>query len=251
MTGGNLGFATGPLVIALFIPLLDARATVVVLIPAAAVAAVLLEQRRRLALPVVPVHEARAAGGRTDGRAMGLLVALTTMRTWTQFGLLLMVPLVLTEERGWSDRASGLAVFAFMLAATLGTIAGSVLADRLGGRRMIAWTLPLGAPLVVGVALAPTAAAVACLALAGFVVMASMSVTVVLGQAYMPHRKALAAGLMIGFASIGSAAPGVALVGLVADAAGRRAALLVVALFPLLGGLLALLLPRSRRARVA
>jgi FSR family fosmidomycin resistance protein-like MFS transporter len=244
MTGGNLGFATGPLVTALFIPLLDARATTVILIPAAVVCGVLLARRAQVALPVIPVHEARAAGGRTDVRGMTLMVALTTLRTWTQFGLLLLVPLILTEEDGWSDRASGLAIFAFTMAMTAGTIVGAVVADRIGGRRMLALSLPLAAPLVVGVALAPTAAAVVCLALTGFVTLASMSVTVVMGQAYMPHRMALAAGLMIGFASIGSAAPGLALVGVIADATSRETALLVVATFPLVAGLLAALLPR-------
>jgi FSR family fosmidomycin resistance protein-like MFS transporter len=246
MTGGNLGFAAGPLVTALFIPLLDARATVVVLIPAAVVCGVLLARRARVTLPVTPVHEARAAGGRSDVRGMTLMVSLTTLRTWTQFGLLLLVPLILTEERGWSDRQAGLAIFAFTMSMVFGTIAGAALADRIVGRRMQAWTLPLAAPLVVGVALAPTGVAVACLALCGFVTLASMSVTVVMGQAYMPHRMALAAGLMIGFASIGSAAPGVILIGAIADATSRETALLVVAAFPLVAGLLAAMLPRPR-----
>ena len=67
-----------------------------------------------------------------------------------------------------------------------------------------------------------------------------------MGQAYLPHRMALAAGLMIGFASIGSAAIGLALIGAIADATGRQTAILVTARFPLVAGLLAALLPRPR-----
>jgi FSR family fosmidomycin resistance protein-like MFS transporter len=179
-------------------------------------------------------------------RGFGLLVMVTTMRTWTQFGLLLLVPLVLTEERGWSDAESGLAVFGFTMAATLGTIAGSLAADRVGGRAMLAASLPLAAPLVLAIPYASTGLGITALVLTGFLVMASMSVTVVMGQAYLPHRMALAAGIMIGFASIGSATPGLVLVGAVAEVAGRDAAFWLVAAFPLIGGILAAMLPRPR-----
>jgi MFS transporter, FSR family, fosmidomycin resistance protein len=246
MTGGNLGFAVGPLMTALFIPLLDTRATVAVLVPGAVVAALLLARRAQVTLPLTPIAVARRLSGGPQLRGFGLLVMVTTMRTWTQFGLLLLVPLVLTEERGWSDGESGLVVFGFTMAATLGTIAGSLAADRVGGRAMLAASLPLAAPLVLAIPYASTGLGITALVLTGFLVMASMSVTVVMGQAYLPHRMALAAGIMIGFASIGSATPGLVLVGAVAEVAGRDAAFWLVAAFPLIGGILATMLPRPR-----
>jgi FSR family fosmidomycin resistance protein-like MFS transporter len=79
--------------------------------------------------------------------------------------------------------------------------------------------------------------------------MASFSVTVALSQEYLPDRLALAAGLMIGFGAIGSAPPGLALFGAIADAAGREAAIWGIALLPLLGAAVSLLLPeRGGRA---
>jgi MFS transporter, FSR family, fosmidomycin resistance protein len=72
-----------------------------------------------------------------------------------------------------------------------------------------------------------------------------------MGQEYLPDRLALAAGLMIGFGAIGSAPPGLALFGAVADAAGREAALWGVAALPLAGGALALLLPERGRTAAA
>ena len=56
-----------------------------------------------------------------------------------------------------------------------------------------------------------------------------------MGQEYLPDRLALAAGLMIGFGAIGSAPPGLALFGAIADAAGREAAIWGIAALPLLG----------------
>ena len=73
--------------------------------------------------------------------------------------------------------------------------------------------------------------------------MASFSVTVAMGQAYLPGRLALAAGLLIGFGAIGSAPIGLALFGWIADTAGREEAIWGLALLPLIGATLAFLLP--------
>jgi len=124
-----------------------------------------------------------------------------------------------------------------------------VLADRIGGRRMLLWTMPLVAPLIAGFLLTDGPLSILLLSLAGFVLLASFSVTVMMGQDYMPHRLALAAGLMIGFGAIGSAPPGLALFGAIADWAGREAALWGVAALPLLAGALAVLLPETRAGR--
>lgn len=254
MLGGNAGFAAGPLLAALFIPVLDARATLVFLVPGLVVAVWLHHERHRITIPVVP----RTAGvstpspSRASTWAVTLLLVVTSMRTWTQFCLLALVPLLLTGQRGFSDQAAGFAVVAFSAAGAAGTLAGAALADRVGGRRMLIWTMPVVTPLIAAFLLMDGWAAIAPLAAAGFVLMSSFSVTVMMGQEYLPDRLALAAGLMIGFGAIGSAAPGLALFGAIADAAGRETALWGVAMLPLIGGALALALPRRRQmARTA
>jgi len=248
MVGGNAGFAAGPLLAALFIPLLDARATLVFLVPGAAVALWLHRERGRLAVPVVPRRRSAGPIPRSSLHGVGLLLVVTSMRTWTQFCLLALVPLWLASERGYSDQGAGLAVFAFAAAGAVGTIAGAALADRVGGRRMLLWSMPAVSPMVAGVLLLDGAASIVLFAAAGFVLLASFSVTVVMGQEYLPDRLALAAGLMIGFGAIGSAPPGLALFGAIADAAGREAAIWGIAALPLVGGALAALLPEPRRA---
>jgi hypothetical protein len=69
-----------------------------------------------------------------------------------------------------------------------------------------------------------------------------------MGQEYMPHRLALAAGLMIGFAAIGSGAIGLAWIGPLADLAGRETALWAVAALPLAATLLSAALPPPHRS---
>jgi MFS transporter, FSR family, fosmidomycin resistance protein len=249
MLGGNAGFAVGPLLAALFIPFLDARATLVFLIPGLVVAVWLHHERDRLAVPVVPRAQAGSPAVPGEGPwSVALLLLVTSMRTWTQFCVLALAPLLLTGERGFSAQGAGFAVVVFSGAGAAGTLAGAALADRVGGRRMLVWSMPLVAPLLAAFLLLDGTAALLPLAGAGFVLMSSFSVTVMMGQEYMPDRLALAAGLMIGFGAIGSAPPGLAIFGAIADAAGREAALWGVVALPLIGGLVSLLLPARRPA---
>ncbi|MEZ0285768.1 MAG: MFS transporter [Thermoleophilia bacterium] len=244
MVGGHAGFALGPLLAALFIPLLDERATLVFLVPGIAVSLWLYRQRGRLtvAVPRPRAHAPRRA--RASNWNIGLLLFVTSMRTWTVFCLLALAPLLLVDDRGYSDQAAGFAVAAFAGAGAVGTVAGAALAERVGGRRMLLWTLPAVAPLIAGFLLTDGAVSIVLFTAAGFVALASFSVTVMMGQEYLPDRLALAAGLMIGFGAIGVAPPGLALFGAIADAAGREAAIWGIATLPLLAGAVALLLPK-------
>ena len=247
MVGGNAGFAAGPLVVALAIPFLDARATLAFLVPGLAVALWLHRSRAALTVPVPAADPAAAPPPPAQVAGISLLLVVTSLRTWAQFGLLALFPLMLVDDRAFSDQQAGLAVFAFSAAGVVGTVAGAMFADRAGGRRLLVWTLPVATPLTA-VALA-TEGWVSMLAftLVGFVLLSSFSVTVMMGQEYLPGRLALAAGLMIGFGAIGSAAPGLALFGAIADLAGRETALWCIAVLPAVAGALALLLPAPRR----
>jgi MFS family permease len=76
--------------------------------------------------------------------------------------------------------------------------------------------------------------------------MASFSATVVMGQQYMPHRPALAAAWVLGFAAIGAATPWLPVIGAIADAAGRETALWIIAAIPVVSAAIAAFLPDPR-----
>ena len=95
------------------------------------------------------------------------------------------------------------------------------------------------------------------LAAIGFVTVMSFSVSVVMGQEYLPSRLGLASGVTLGFA-IGVGGIAAAILGVIADAAGLETVMWIVAALPLLGLLLAQTLPLtpaevrlSRPARAA
>ncbi len=242
--GGNIGFAVGPLMVALAAPSLGERTTLLVLIPGAIAVALLVANHRRIAHPV-PAHEARRVGT-THLSGMVLLVTATSVRTWVQLGLLTIVPLYLTDERGMSTRDQGLVIFLFVMTGTVGTIVGSFVADHIGGKAMLVGSLPLAAPFIGGFILSDGAIGITCLAAAGFIVMASFSATVVMGQNYMPHRLALAAAWVLGFGAIGAATPWLPVIGAIADSAGREAALWTLAALPLAAAAVAAFLPEPK-----
>lgn len=243
--GGNLGFAIGPLAVALFIPLLDERTTLIFLVPGAIACTMLLTNTRRIGLPVIarPAGQATPATGRSDRRGMTLLVTAVSLRTWVQLGLMTIVPLYLTDQRGLSDRHQAFVIFAFVMTGSLGTIAGSLVADRIGGRAMLMGSLPLATPLIGLFILMDGSAGIVAFAAAGFILMASFSATVVMGQEYMPHRLALAAAWVLGFGAIGSATPWLPAIGAIADAHGRETALWIIAALPVAAAAVAALLP--------
>jgi FSR family fosmidomycin resistance protein-like MFS transporter len=243
MLGGNAGFALGPLLAAIAIPFLDERSTLVFLVPGALVSLWLWHDRSRLAVPVSRPHRDAPPPPRAPTRAIVLLMTVTSMRTWTQFGLLALAPLLLVDDRGFSEQAAGFAVVAFSGAGAAGTLVGAGIAERIGGREMLMSTMPIAAPLIAVFLLTDGPVSIAAFAAAGFVLMASFSVTVAMGQAYLPGRLALAAGLMIGFGAIGSAPPGLALFGWIADTWGRETAIWGLSILPLIGATLAFLLP--------
>ena len=205
MVGGNAGFALGPLLAALFIPLLDERATLVFLVPGIAVSLWLYRAARtRLTVAVPAPARARSAPRpRQQLRTSSCCCSSPACAPGPCSACSPWRPLLLVDDRGYSDQAAGFAVAAFAGAGAVGTVAGAALADRVGGRRMLLWTLPAVAPLIAGFLLTDGAVSIVLFTAAGFVALASFSVTVMMGQEYLPDRLALAAGLMIGFGAIG------------------------------------------------
>lgn len=246
--GGNVGFAFGPLIVASFVPLLEERTTLLILVPGVVALGLLLADIGRVTVPVVlpEAHPERVAGV-TDLRGMLLLITTVSLRTWTQFGLMAIVPLYLTGERGMGDRAQGFVIFAFVITGAIGTMAGGMLADAIGGRRMLMLTLPVATPCIAAFILDDGWPGVVALSAAGFILMASFSATVVMGQAFMPHRPALAAAWVLGFGAIGVATPWLPAIGAIADAWSRETALWILAALPVAAGLVAATVPERHR----
>ena len=143
---------------------------------------------------------------------------------------------------GWSPSAFGVGLSMLMIGSAFGTVIGGSLADRAGRRKIVAGSMFLAAiPLWIYL---DTSGLVffALIFLIGLLTGAGFAVTVVMAQAMLPGKKALASGLALGFI-FASGAIGAAIAGWVGDQIGLALVLQGMALVAIVSGVCALLLP--------
>jgi FSR family fosmidomycin resistance protein-like MFS transporter len=241
--GGNIGIALGPPVITALVTGLGISGSLGMMLPSVLVALPLVA-----ALPLLsrPVGTAVAAPGGARGvnmpRAMALLILVVTIRSWAQLGFTTFVPFYYVDYLQADPRLVGPLLFVFLGAGALGTVIAGPLADRWGARTLMTWALLAAPPVGVLFLLSSGPVAFLALGLFGAVLVSSFTVSVVLGQAYLPRHAGMASGLIVGLA-IGGGGLGVALLGAIADSWGLPVTLWICALMPVAGFLVALILP--------
>lgn len=239
---GNVGFATGPVLVAwaytawgwegmwrLAVPGLLAT---LLLIPTA-------PPRRHLPL--------RRRGRARDALAarwkpLLLMYLFVVVRGTVQLIFVGFLPLYLIDS-GLSVEATGGALSLFLAAGSMGSISGGLLGDRFGERAILRFSMVGCLPLfILAFALPSVAARVTVLSAAFFVLLFSNPLTVVLAQSWVPEHRSTVSALLMGFAwGVGGlVAP---LFGSVADIYGLGPSLAAIGTLPLLGIILAWSLP--------
>jgi FSR family fosmidomycin resistance protein-like MFS transporter len=255
--GGNAGFALGPILVTPFVLLLGLKGTLLLAVMPTIVALVLARDLGRLGTVAADkaAHTERRLGltdpDPDDWPAFVRLGGVVSLRSCVYFGLQAFVPVWFIHHLGTSKGAGNAALTAMVLAGAAGTYFGGRVVDRLGRRRMVVGFSALLIPVLVAFVLAPTALSAGVLvALTGFVMIATFSITVVMSQEYLPSRLGLASGVSLGLA-IGVGGMAAAGMGAIADAYGLRTIMwLIVALtVPMLA--LARTLPVTRADRRA
>jgi MFS transporter, FSR family, fosmidomycin resistance protein len=235
--GGMAGFALGPLLITPTLMALGTRGAVVLAIPVLIMALVVTSNLHRL---VAADPSARLGlKGRViiDGdERWGDFVRLTVvvvLRSIAFFGLNTFLPLYWTANLRGTKAGGGMALTALAASVAVGTLIGGRLADRYGRKAVIAASLGAFVPLLLIFLNSRIVVAAIMLAPIGIAVAAANSVTVVMGQDYLPNRVGLAAGVTLGLSmTIGGMLTPV--LGTIADHYGLSTAMFLVALVPLL-----------------
>ena len=104
------------------------------------------------------------------------------------------------------------------------------------------------APFVVLFLIGGPGVAIVAVALIGAATVGTFSVTLVMGQEYLPSHVGVASGVTLGLA-IGLGGVGAALLGVLADASGIPAAIALIAVLPIPALALALTLPAAEQPR--
>lgn len=176
--------------------------------------------------------------------AMALLVFLVFGRSWYFSGISNYYQFYLIQDYGLTIRQAQIYLFVFMASGVLGTFFGGPIADRLGKRNMIFWSMVGTAPLALLLPHVGLWAIAPLFFLIGFILNTSFSVTVVYAQELVPGRIGMVSGLIVGLA-FGMGALGSVVLGKVADVTSISYTMLLISFLPLLG-LLTVMLPTDR-----
>jgi len=248
--GGNVGVALGPPVITALVTVAGLMGSLGLLAPTLIASLLLLAVLPSFSQSVAPrAAAAAAARGVNMPYAMAILILVVTIRSWTTLGFTTFVPFYYIDILGADPRLVGPLLFVFLGAGAVGTVIAGPFADRWGPRAFMQWVLLAALPFGALFLLARGVLAFVMLGIFGALLTSSFTVSVVLGQAYLPRNAGMASGLIVGFA-IGAGGLGVTALGWVADRYGLPAALWISALTPSLAVVATRFLPAPRLQEV-
>jgi len=224
--GGNVGFAAGPILVTPAILLLGLHYAGLIVIPGMLYALYLgLFEMRRFATFRAPqkTHASESQRGDRWG-PFGILTTTLVLRSMVFFGVLTFTPLFCIAVLGATKAQANSVLALTLICAAAGVITGGRLGDRFEKRSLV--QISLGAAAILAVAIGLAARAHASLVeitllfmVFAFLLQWSQSVTIVLGQEYLPTRIGTASGVTLGLAiSIGGFA--MPFLGRLADARG-------------------------------
>jgi FSR family fosmidomycin resistance protein-like MFS transporter len=255
--GGNAGFALGPILVTPLVLIFGLRGTLLLAIVPAIVAVVLARELGRLRVVAAEksAHVARSVADddrdEDDWNAFVRLGGVVALRSCVYFGLQAFIPLWFIHHLGTGEGTGNAALTAMLVAGAAGTYSGGRVVDRVGRRRLVVGSTLLTIPVLVALVLAPSplTAGLLC-ALAGFLIILTFSITVVMSQEYLPNRLGLASGVSLGLA-IGVGGIAAAAMGVVADAYGLRTVMWLIVALAVPIAVLARTLPVTRAERRA
>ncbi len=248
--GGNIGFALGPLMAATFVTAMGLKGSAFFIIPGAVMAGIFLFTGFwRVAGPRGGAA-ARSSTNPAEGYGkpavypMFLLLSMVTLRSWAHIGLMTFIPFYFINHMKGDPMQAGNLLCAFLGAGTLGTIIGGPFADRFGHKKIMLVSLGSTCPLLVLFLLSSGVLSFVWFMLAGFILIFSFTVSIVMGQYFMPNNMGVASGLVVGLA-IGTGGIGAALLGLFADRWGVPTTLWLIAFIPVGAFILGAMIPYS------
>src|SRR5215470_12716104 len=186
-TGGNIGIALGPPLATALLTAYGLPGSLGMLVPGVLVAGLLLAGLPSLSAPAPSAARTKAArtGAETMVGAMSLLILVVAIRSWTQLGFTTFLPFYWRDVLHGDPRLVGTLLAVFLGSGVVGTLVAGPVADRVGVRRYVVSVFLLAVPLAVAFLFARGILVFVLLAVLGFVLVSTFTVSVVLGQAYL------------------------------------------------------------------
>ena len=239
-TGGNIGFALGPMVGGLLVLGFGLHATIGLVGPGALMALAIFFWPGDFLQRKAPDKEKAASGGRALHSVLWGSLILTclvvALRSWVYLSFITYLPMFVMEQ-GLPLKTGSLMLTVFLAGGAAAGLYGGHLSDRVGRRRVIVVSMLLY-PIFMSLMILSNGPVLWFLAAAsGAALLASFSVTIVLAQEILPKNLGLASGLILGL-GFGMGGLGAAVSGWIADMIGLYKTVWILALVPALGSVI-------------
>lgn len=235
--GGNLGFAVGPLMATLFFRHFGLKGSILFFIPGMIMLLIFIFlpkwQAKTEQLTLTKRTSKKTSHARQNTYAMVLLLLTVVFRSAARLGLLTFVPFYFLNILNQDPLIAGKYLSVFLLAGTVGVISGGPLADRYGYKKTVLLSLGLTPLLLYLFYITSGIISLIFFALAGLLIISSNSVTMAMGQSFLPQNVGMASGLILGLA-MGVGGIATTFLGWVADHMGIVFTLHLAFILPLL-----------------
>jgi FSR family fosmidomycin resistance protein-like MFS transporter len=210
LLGGNTGYAVGPLLAGFVLNRFGQQGMWFLLAGGLSVLPFLAWRLIRLRYePIAHTHPheagsfapTQAENGRFPTALVALLSLLIIFRSWGTMSLTTFLPQLL-QAQGDTVEFGGQALFLISIAGAMGGFAAGFLADRIGPHKIIIATLLAAGPLLVALPHSTGLSFLILSAAVGLCLMASLPLTLLLGQSLFPGRPGVMSGMTLGFTFI-------------------------------------------------
>jgi FSR family fosmidomycin resistance protein-like MFS transporter len=252
-TGGNLGFALGPVVGSFLVLGFGLHATLGLLGPGMLLFLIIFFYQGDFLKRETKVEEksSEAVNVALQTIPWVSLIAvclIVTLRSWVYISFITYLPMFF-QIQGIHLKTGSLMLTVFLLGGAAAGLYGGHLSDRLGRRRVIAISM-LIYPVFASLMILSKGGWIWLLAAAsGAALLASFAVTIVLAQELLPRYLGLASGLILGL-GFGTGGLGTAVSGILADTLGLYQVTWILALAPALGAVLTIFIKTDVRGKV-
>ncbi|SCG44305.1 MFS transporter, FSR family, fosmidomycin resistance protein [Micromonospora echinaurantiaca] len=236
-TGGNVGFALAPLMVAAVTAIGGLSWTPLMVVPALAGTAVALPVLHALAKRQSTERGKPATIGRDDRSSFTRLALAVVFRSIAFIGLSTFVSLYAQQRMNGSAAAGTAALFVLYLGGVVGSVLGGSAAHRWGRVAVSRRSYAITAIAIAGVVLVPGPAIYLFVALTSVGLYIPFSLQVTLAQDYLPTKVGTASGITLGLTvSVGGIASPI--LGRLADATSLQIGLTPLIVMPLLSWLM-------------
>jgi len=202
--GGNLGFAMGPILATTFFAFSGLPGSVWFVIPGIlmGVAFLVIPSWKKPGSPSLSRAKGLSQPPSLANNFPGMILLIITvvLRSATRLSLLAFVPFYFIKVLNYDPLVSGKYLSAFLLAGTVGITLGGFLADRFGYKKTVLVSFLLTPVFLFLFFYTEGTISLIFFALSGLFIISSNSVTMAMGQAFMPRNVAMASGLILGLA---------------------------------------------------